>query len=235
MIKILSITLLGLLLSNCKQENKKIVNDEIKEYKVSEHKQIAVANYCKSLDTLTFQNDTLTVRSEFVMRGDGVITLDISDKLIIYNQDDSVFGEIAMIGESVYDINLPKTIIARQFIPMFDQFVFDANKPKENNDYLEIFINKELKKIKKNIVSYQYETWNNYVKKSFINIRNCNGSRESNIDKNTYEVMSMNKDYMNVKSVAKNSCDQIENYTNAKKYIKWKDKNTLLVSFYECN
>lgn len=235
MIKVLSFILLSLLLTNCKHENKKIVNDEIKKQKVSERKQIAGENYCKSLDTLTFQNDSLTVKSEFIIRGDGVLTLDISDKLIMYNQDDSIFGEISLIGESTYDINLPKIIIARQFVPMFDQFVFDANKPKKENEYLEIFVNKELKKIKKNIVSYQYETWSDYVKKSFINIRNCKNLDENLIDKNTYEIIKISKDSMDIKSISKNSCDAIASFIDTKKTIRWKKNKELLIYFYECN
>lgn len=232
---IIAVTLL--FLSSCKdkteetKEEMKITTNE----KVDLNNEMSNLNLCKNTDTLIYKNDSLIVKSEFTMRGSGVVSLNISDKLIIYNEDESIFGEITAMGESEYDIKLPSTIIARYFVPMFDQFYFDANEPNNNNDFIEVYINKEVKKIKKNLVDYQFETWNDYVKKSFINLRNCSNSVDAKSDINTYEIISINKDSVKIKSISKSSCDAIENFTNTTKSIRWREDNVLLISFYECN
>jgi hypothetical protein len=177
----------------------------------------------------------LIVKSEFIIRGEGVVNLSILDKLIIYNEDDSIFGEIIPLGESEYKINMPSKIIARYFVPMLDQFIFDANESKKDDMFIEIYINNEIRKIKKESVEYQFQKWEDYVKNSFINLRNCSNSIDNKKDNNTYQVISVNKDFLKLKSISKSSCDAIENYTNVTKSVKWRDKDTLLISFYECN
>lgn len=233
---VIIIILIPLIFVGCKNnddiKNKKELESSKKNVQIIKEDDLDI---CKNKDTLTFQDEKLLVKSEFTMRGDGVLSLDIIDKLIIYNQDETVFGEISMTGESTYDLNLPKTIVARYFAPMFDQFVFDAPEPNKKSEYLEMFVNKELKKIKKNTVSYNFEFWNDYVKKSFINVRYCNINNKKNIDKNTYEIVKISNDSMNIRAISKVSCDAISNYVETKKTIRWKKNNELLIYFYECN
>ncbi len=219
---------------SCKEADKKDSNKtevlEIKEENLNP--QEILKN--KSQDTLIYQDDKLISKSEFTMYGDGVVNLNINNEVIIYNQDESVFGKIFFSEESEsFVIDMPKEIKARYFVPILEQFSFDAIRPKENDSYLNIFINSEIKKIKKEKINFNFFEWDNYLKESFINIRRVNNKDQ--VDNNTYKVLNIEKDSILIKSISKTECDLIEESKNISKKVKWKEDNLLLISFFECN
>ena len=193
-------------------------------------------NTCEYKDTLEYQDTKYSVYNESKMHGKGVISLEINDELTILNEDNTVFGNIKSLGESEYEINLPSKIIARTFVPMFDKFYFDANEPLKKDEFLKIYINKELKKINKNQVQYKFNKWEDFIKKEFIKLRYCNNSIASKKDNNVYEVLEIVNDSMKIKSVSKKVCDAIEEYKNVTKKIKWKNnQEALMIYFFSCD
>ena len=188
----------------------------------------------KTKDSLVYEDDILTSNTDFVIHGDGVINLNISKEVIIYNDDDSVFGKITFSEESEsYVLDMPKVINARYFVPLLDQFYFDAKEPAADDPYLYIYINSDVKKVKINTVKYNFITWENYVKANFVTLRKMNNKEQ--LDKNTYHVLSMENDSINIKSITKSECDAIEEYKDVSKKIRWKNNDLLLINFYECN
>ena len=187
---------------------------------------------CKDNDTLEYQDDKISVYNEFKTRGSGVLSITIIDKVTILNDDDTIFGEIISNDESGYEIKLPSKIVARSFVPLFDIFSFDAEQPDSNDEFLKIYINKELKKINKSQVEFDYKKWEDYVKGSFVKIRNCNKPKDYNV----YRVLKIDNNLIKIKSISKKSCDMIENYTDVTKEIEWKNENgILLIHFFSCN
>lgn len=219
---------------SCKEVKKEeiIENTTIKDT-VSEVSNDKLNNIeCEDKDTLQYQNDKISVYNEFKIRGKGVLNITIKDKVTILNEDDTVFGEIVLREESDYEINMPSKIVARSIVPPFDIFSFDSEDPKENDQFLKIYINKEVKKINKNQVEFSFEKWKDYIKKSFINIRNCNNQKDLNI----YEVLEIKDNTIKIKSLSKESCDAIDNYTDITKEIKWKNnQDVLLIDFFSCD
>jgi hypothetical protein len=238
--KLTTILIAFLFLISCKDmKNEEIhkndnITDSIVQKEVQKSKNENVE--CLDKDSLQYQDSKITVYNEFKMRGSGIISLTINDKVTILNEDNTIFGDIASMEESDYSINLPKKIVARSFVPVFDSFYFDAEKPNDKEDFLKVYINKEIKKIKKNQVEYSFENWADYVKKSFIKLRDCNASNSKQKDNNTYEVIQMIGDSIKVKSISKKSCDVIEYYKDVTKKIKWKsNQNVLLINFFSCD
>lgn len=234
--KRLSVFLITLLVINysCKDNTQKEeglnqkVQDTIAETKNHEVKDLS----CQDNDTLQYEDTKISIYNEYKLRGDGVVSISINDKLSILNEDNSLFGEIILKEESDYEINLPKKIVARSMVPVFDDFSFDADKPKDNDEFIHIYINKEPKRIRKTQVEFSFDNWEDYLKNSFIKLRNCNNEKDLNI----YKVLNVMKDYIKVKSISKESCENIDNYTDVTKELKWKNnENVLMIDFFSCN
>lgn len=218
------------LIISCQEKEKvkeiEFVNDTVAR------QEISYDNISK--DSLVYEDDILTSNTDFVIHGDGVINLNISKEVIIYNNDNSLFGKIAFSEESEsYVMDMPKVVNARYFVPLLDQFYFDAKNPVEDDTYLHIYINSEVKKVKKNTVDFNFVTWENYLKANFVTLRKMNNKDQ--LDKNTYKVLSIENDSISIKSVAKSECDAVEVYKDVTKKIRWKNNNLLLINFYECN
>lgn len=187
-----------------------------------------------SKDSLLFEDDILTSKTDFIIQGDGVVNINISQELTIYNNDDSLFGKIMFSEESEsYVLEMPKVINARYFVPMLDQFYFDAKNPNTDDSYLYIYINSEVKKVKKTTVDFNFVTWENYLKSNFITLRKMQNNDQ--LDKYIYQVLNVEKDSISIKSIAKEECDAVELYKDVSKKIRWKDNDLLLINFYECN
>ena len=220
------------LFSSCKEKNEELKN--VSNKNKANDEEVVLENYKNiNKDTLVYQDENLISKSDFITHGDGVVNLNISNELFIYNKDNSIFGKIIFSEESEsYILEMPKEINARYFVPVLDQFYFDAENPNKDETYLNIFINSKIKKVKKDNVNFNFVTWQNYLKENFIKIRKLDSK---DLDKNTYEVLNIEEDSILIKSVSKKACDAIETYTNVSKKIKWRDNNLLLIDFFECN
>jgi len=110
---------------------------------------------------LLYENQNFSSYIDEVKRGAGVIsfTLEVNDRLDIWNLDDTKFGEIVMNEDLTYfTLNLPKKVIARKLIPEndFAAFEFDAEKPGTDAKYLFIYVNKEKRKVAKKEVHFSF-------------------------------------------------------------------------------
>jgi len=110
---------------------------------------------------LLYENQNFSSYIDEVKRGAGVIsfTLEVNDRLDIWNLDDTKFGEIVMNEDLTYfTLNLPKKVIARKLIPEndFAAFEFDAEKPDADAKYLFIYVNKEKRKVAKKEVHFSF-------------------------------------------------------------------------------
>ncbi|SDD98775.1 hypothetical protein SAMN04488024_11014 [Pedobacter soli] len=113
---------------------------------------------------LLYENQNFSSYIDEVKRGAGVIsfTLEVNDRLDIWNLDDTKFGEIVMNEDLTYfTLNLPKKVIARKLIPEndFAAFEFDAEKPEPDAKYLFIYVNREKRKVEKKGTHFAFTAW----------------------------------------------------------------------------
>ncbi|MHA4896280.1 hypothetical protein ACXZ1K_16120 [Pedobacter sp. PWIIR3] len=106
--------------------------------------------------------------TESKKRGAGVISfqLDINDALRIYNEDGTLFGQIVLNEDlSYYTLDMPEKTVARKLIPEYDvaAFDFDAEPVGNNDQYLRIYVNGALRKVKKDGIKYVFRNWDEYL------------------------------------------------------------------------
>jgi hypothetical protein len=120
-------------------------------------------------EELIYQDESIATYSDSIRRGAGVISFDlaVNDRLMIYNENGYLFGEIVLNEDLTYfTINMPRKTIARKVVPAFDfaAFDFDAEPVNSNDDYLRIYVNRELRKVKKAGIKYTFRNWEEYAK-----------------------------------------------------------------------
>jgi len=244
--RIFYLTILSaILFSSCIHETKKKVlkettKEDLKTGKKNEiQNNIIKQDICllDKIEMYTSEHNGIKFYTENTLRGKGVITVSIFQRLEFLNLNRTSFGSISKskIGDN-YEIKLPKTVIAREIIPNedFQVFSFDAEIPEANKDFIIVYINQEKRLLKKESIKYKFETWNEYVKSSFIQLT----SNTDNVSKEEkmywYKVLEIKEDSMKIKSVKKESCDYIENYKDVTKWVKWRDSSSKLIKFNFC-
>jgi hypothetical protein len=178
MYKLTSILLLIVLLTSCQSSSKKNlkVSDTVKSSgsKTAGVKQptVPLKNYkINPGEELIYEDAGFATFSDSKRRGAGVISfsLDINDRLTIYNQDGSLFGQIVLNEDmTYYTLDMPRKTVARKIVPTFDfaAFNFDAEPVASNDDYLKIYANGELRKVNKAGVKYTFKSWDEYLKEN---------------------------------------------------------------------
>lgn len=230
------------LFSSCMEHN------EIKKTKKNANKNLVKQknenkepfNECSldSIKMLTTDYNGIKFYTENRLRGNGVVELIIKKNVDILNLDKTLFGSIILnnIEEEVYDIKLPKVIVAREIIPDIEHrvFSFDAEQPEMDKEFLIVYINKEKKLISKKANRYKFSSWEVYIKSGFVHLT-------PNVSKTTkeeqmyyYQALKIKGDSMQIKSISKTSCDYVEEYKNVTKWIKWKDNSCKLITIDFC-
>jgi len=200
---------------------------------------------CKESESLLFEGETFSSYTEDKIRGNGIVsfTMDINDRLTILNEDDSSFGEIVLNEDMTYfTLTMPKKIVARKVIANYDfaSFDFDCENVNTDKDYLIIYINKQKKKIKKTDLKYTFLTWENYIKKQFVQLKACNLILYSNGNVNpkskdlAFAVTEIKGDAIKIKS-AKDCNGEDKPFYDIKGQVKWKSDDILLINFAVCN
>lgn len=198
---------------------------------------------CKESESLLFEGETFTSYTEDKIRGNGIVsfTMDINDRLTILNEDDSSFGEIVLNEDMTYfTLTMPKKIVARKVIPNYDfaSFDFDCENVNADKDYLMIYINKQKKKIKKTDLKYTFSTWENYIKKQFVQLKECNLILDGNVNPKSkdqaFAVTEIKGDVIKIKSV-KDCNGEDTRFYDIKGQAKWKSDDLLLINFALCN
>lgn len=198
---------------------------------------------CKESESLLFEGETFTSYTEDKIRGNGIVsfTMDINDRLTILNEDDSSFGEIVLNEDMTYfTLTMPKKIVARKVIPNYDfaSFDFDCENVNADKDYLMIYINKQKKKIKKTDLKYTFSTLENYIKKQFVQLKECNLILHGNVNPKSkdqaFAVTEIKGDVIKIKSV-KDCNGEDTRFYDIQGQVKWKSDDVLLINFALCN
>ncbi|WP_409417018.1 hypothetical protein [Flavobacterium sp. PS2] len=233
--KIMSVTLLVLFFINCKDVDK---STKISKNKIGSTGNLKEECIIDSIELQTSEYNGIRFYTENKLRGKGVISISINQKIEIFNIDKTVFGDISLIkndDETLYKIDLPKKVIVREIMP--DQeiqvFSFDAELPETDNNFIILYINQERKLIAKKNIKYTFLSWEKYIKSSFIQLTS-NVKDISNEEKNYwYQALQIKGDSMKIKSI-KTSCEYTENYKDFTKWIKWKNDSCKLIKFNFC-
>ncbi|WP_316834762.1 hypothetical protein [Pedobacter nutrimenti] len=174
--------LIGLALStlifiSCNQKQQSKTADKAHDVPTARsisEKQIPTADEVsmpQSNDSLLYEGKSFSSYIDAEHRGAGVVsfTLEVNDRLDIWNTDDSKFGEIVLNEDfTFFTLNMPQKVIARKVVPEYDfaAFDFDAEEVATNKDYLIIYVNKEKRKVKKSEAKFTFSPWNVYFTKS---------------------------------------------------------------------
>lgn len=204
----------------------------------------AVGN-CKEGESLVYGTETFSSYTEDSMRGQGVIsfTLDINDRLDILNEDDTKFGEIVLNEDMTYfTLTMPRKIVARKVVTSYDfaAFEFDAETLDSDKDYLHIYINHRIKKVKKSNIKFTYASWPDYIKNQLIKLKDCNqlfdasGKVNPKSKELTFVVTEVKGDEIKIKSTRDCLSDEVT-FQNLEGKINWKSGGALMVDFAVCN
>jgi hypothetical protein len=169
--KIFTYTVLLIFLSSCgnasKQDSSAVEAapaDTLAPDRINPMPKQETLSYKDGNDSLLYEGETLSTYIDAEHRGAGVVsfTLDVNDRLDIWNMDDTKFGDVVLNEDLTYfSLNMPKKIVARKVVPEndFAAFDFDAEKPETDKDYLIIYINKEKRKVKKSDLKFHFSPW----------------------------------------------------------------------------
>ena len=120
-------------------------------------------------EKLLYQDKSMASFIDAKRRGTGVISfqLDVNDRLDIFNEDGTPFGDIVLNEDmTYYTLDMPEKVVARKVVPNSDfaAFDFDAEPVKSEDEYLRIYVNKKLRKVKKAGTKYTFTNWAQYSK-----------------------------------------------------------------------
>lgn len=135
---------------------------------------------------------------------------------------------------SKYKAPIPNIII-RAYYPDYGVFVMDANKI--NNENYDVFLNGEWKKIKNN--NLHYKEWKDFIKDLLIKLPdNINLFSQKNIKSKkikiikdlSYRVIEVNGDWIKIE--CNKNCDNCVKKQKMKGWVKWRNRNKLMVYLY---
>lgn len=200
---------------------------------------------CREQESVVWESENFVSCTEDRMRGKGVIsfTMDINDRLDILNDDDSSFGEIVLNEDlTFFTLTMPKKIVARKVITTYDfaAFDFDCENIDTNRDYFIIYVNKEKRKVKKEGLKYVFSTWEQYIKKQSVRLKDCNliADQQGNVNQKSkdqvFAVTEVKGDEIKITS-SKDCLEEDKPFQAVNGIVKWKSANVLLVNFAVCN
>ena len=195
-------------------------------------------------ELLLLYNDTgITSYTENIMRGNGVLSLDIEpgNSVKLYTEDDMFFGEIKYTQDLNFILKLPEEIIARKVIPNSDfrAFEFDAVQPESSNDYIFVYLNRTRFKIKKADASYSFLRWPDYIKHQVIELKpnnllhvekNNTNVIEPHSSEHVYKVTDIKENVMTLVSTNSGCCSH-PNHESFEGWVRWRQDDILLVNF----
>jgi hypothetical protein len=169
MLKLSYLLLILALLTACQQHPERTSKaSATKTFRPEDHLDTVKEFKVEPGEKLLFQDKVLASFVDAKKRGAGVISFDfdVNDRLDILDMDGSTFGFLVLNEDkSFYTLEMPVKVVARKFIPEFDfqAFDFDAEPVETKADYLLIFVNKKLRKVKKAGTKYRFTDWKQYL------------------------------------------------------------------------
>lgn len=200
---------------------------------------------CQEKESVVWESENFVSYTEDRMRGKGVIsfTMDINDRLDILNEDNSNFGEIVLNEDlTFFTLTMPKKVVARKVITTYDfaAFDFDCENVDANRDYFLIYVNKQKRKVKKTGLKYTFSTWEEYIKKQSISLKDCNmiadqqGNSNPKSKDQVFTITEINGDEIKITS-SKDCQEEDKPFQVVNGMVKWKSGNVLLIDFAVCN
>lgn len=189
--------------------------------------------------TLIYQDEKISCYTDKKIRGSGIVDIQLlNNKFTILNLDDSVFDEFYFASNDYTIKNNLREITARKVILNQDFFSleFDCNETNEKEDFICIYLNEELKKIKKSNYSLNYSKWDDYVKNSYVKILKDNllivktdyGEKALSESMNyVYQVEALSENNLFLKTTSTGCCKCEKNIEGN---VKWKKNNELLIN-----
>lgn len=187
---------------------------------------------------LIYQDNKISCYTDREIRGNGIVNIQLlNNKFTVLNLNGTTFEEFYFNNDSYKMKNNLEKIIARKVILNQDFFSleFDCNEIIEDEEFIYIYLNSELKKIKKSNYLTNYSTWDDYVKNSYVKILKDNllivktdYGEKALIDSvnHIYEVETLLEDSLFLKTTSTGCCKRTENIEGV---VKWKKNNELLV------
>lgn len=192
---------------------------------------------------LLYKDKTITSYTENIMRGDGVVSLNLEPghSVNLYTEDDLFFGQIKYTQDLNFILKLPDEIIARKVIfnSDFMAFDFDAGNPENNKEYIFIYFNRTRFKIKKTDIDYGFSLWEDYIKYQIIQLKpnnllhvekNNTNLIEPHSGEHVYKVSGITENVMTLKS-ANSGCCSHPKHESFEGWVRWKQDNVLLINF----
>jgi len=225
-----------LIVSCTKHDNATILKDK----NISGEKHNNSDHECP-VDSVAMQTSEykgITFYTENNLRGSGVITLSVTGKTDILNNDKTTYGSIALNNdeEMSYEIKLQKKTVVREIIAdsEFRIFNFDAEKPDTDKDFLIVYINREKKLISKKDNQFTFDPWDKYAQSAFVKLTPEVSNTTKDEQLYWYKALVVKGDSMKIKSISKTDCDYVEHYKPVTKWIKWRTDSCKLINFNFC-
>lgn len=187
-------------------------------------------------DSLSILNNDESINTKLLIQNDEIkIEYSVTQNELKDNQTLKKVYPFYYTENSKYNAPLPNIVI-RAYYPDYGVFVMDANKI--NDKEYEVYINGEWKKIKSNNILI-YKEWKDFIKTLLIKLpENVNLYSHENIKskkiktKNnlSYRVIEVNGDWIKIE--CNKNCDNCSKKQNIKGWVKWRNKNKLMVCFY---
>lgn len=192
---------------------------------------------------LLYSDKTITSYTENIMRGDGVVSLNLEPghSVKLYTEDDLFFGEVKYTQDLNFILKLPDQIIARKVIFNSDFMAmdFDAKNPDSNKEYIFIYLNKIRLKIKKADIGYSFLLWEDYIKYQIIQLKpnnllhiekNNSNEIEPHSSEHVYKITGINENVMTLTSTSSGCCSHPK-HESFEGWVRWKQDDVLLVNF----
>jgi hypothetical protein len=189
---------------------------------------------------LIYSDKIIESYSDNIIRGKGVVELllKINQPLIIYNLDDTEYEVFKLLSDDYVMMYNTETVVARIFVPNHDflRIIFDCNEFNQEDEYVFIYFNEELKKIKNKDYELMYDDWNDFVKNGYVSLLPNNPlyvQKENQYIKDddslneVYTVEKMDNEILWLRSTSTGCCSSNRDLYG---YVKWRDRNNLLIS-----
>jgi hypothetical protein len=192
----------------------------------------------KQESVIIFSDSQINSYTDDIMRGDGVLEINLnSDQFTVLNMDGSIFESFHFKKGEYLIQNNTKDIIARKVILNYDFFSlsFDCNSFNKEDEFIYIYFNQELKKIDKSKYHHSYTNWIEYIKNTYIKLKEGNPIKiksSDNIDvldynlENVYSVKDMIDDKLLLVSTSTGCCASTVNIEGV---VKWKEGKKLMI------
>lgn len=179
------------------------------------------------------------IKTEGVLIAGSITHYRLEEDIKIVNNDNTIYTTISR-KENQEIVLRPqvKKIEIRAFYPDYDIIIFDADK--KENEYL-VYVGSEVKRI----VSYSgltYMNWEDFISGIYLGLtdesplktlKDDNSETIKDYKLYSYEVTSVEGDWLKVRCLK--DCEGCPSGTMVEGWVKWRNKNQLLVElFYLC-